>query len=286
MLLMLLCIQAVVQVPVVSEATLAPPQNIHVDKWLLTWTPATEERDVIYTVQYHRLGTKVWKDVPVCKQTSFNSCNVTLIRDESEFGCVMLRVRAERHGLTSKSVNACSRNGDSCSPEVSLTARPGSLTVNLSRNNSIALENGDNVEHKVYYGKDGEPLQKYKKGISSVTIKKLEEGQRYCVKVQYVQLDEPVGPESCIQCEVIPVSRQQLTQTNVIVAVVVVVFVSFLITGMAYVLLFRHQRIKQWLQPPCEIPEHFLLEAPPGHHPCSYASSVSDEHCDIISFIE
>ncbi|XP_062258587.1 interferon gamma receptor 2 isoform X1 [Platichthys flesus] len=286
MLLMLLCIQAVVQVPVVSEATPAPPQNIHVDKWLLTWTTATEERDVTYTVQYLSFDNIVWKDVPACTQTSFHSCNVTITRDESEHGCVMLRVQAERNRLTSEPVQACSRYGDSCSPEVRLVARPGSLTVNLSGNHSMVWGHADHVKHKVYYGKEGESLQqKYEYGTSSVTILKLEEGERYCTKVQYILYNQPVGLESCTQCEVIPVSRHRPKQTDVIVAVVVVIFVAFLISGIVYVLIFRHQRIKHWLQPPCEIPQHFLMPFP-GHQICSYTNSIREEHCDIISPIE
>lgn len=49
--------------------------------------------------------------------------------------------------------------GDACTPELSLTARPGSLTVDLSRNHSLALEHGDHAKHRVYYGKEGELLQ-------------------------------------------------------------------------------------------------------------------------------
>lgn len=284
-LLVLLCIQVVVHVPVVSEAP-APPQNIHVDQWLLTWSPAAEDRDVTYTVQYLSFDSNVWKDVPDCIRTSFNSCNVTFTKDESESGCVMLRVQAERHGLTSKPVKACSRNGDSCSPEARLTARPGSLTVYLRANNSMALKHGDHVKHKVYYGKEGEALRKFEYGTASVTIDKLEEGQRYCTRVQYLYFNKPVGLASCTQCEVIPVSGPQAKQSDVIIAVVVVVFVALLITGMAYVLLFRLGRMKQWLQPPCKIPEHFLCEPIPRHRICSDTSSISEGRYDIISSIE
>uniref|UniRef100_A0A8D3B2Z1 Fibronectin type-III domain-containing protein n=1 Tax=Scophthalmus maximus TaxID=52904 RepID=A0A8D3B2Z1_SCOMX len=244
-------------VPVVSEETLAPPQNIHVDKWLLTWTPATEERDVTYTVQYSSFDNRVWKDVPACVQTSFNSCNVAFTKTESEYGCVMLRVQAERRGLTSRPVKACSRYGDSCTPEVRLTARPGSLTVYLSENHSMFVEHGDNAQHRVYYGKEGESLQMYEDGTSSVTIHKLEEGKHYCTKVQYIIFNQPYGLESCTQCEVIPESRHAPKQTEVIVAVVgVVVILAFLISAIAYILIFHHRRIKLWLQPPCQIPDH------------------------------
>lgn len=42
--------------PVLCEVPPAPPQNIHVDNWLLKWTPGTKDTDVTYTVKYSRWG--------------------------------------------------------------------------------------------------------------------------------------------------------------------------------------------------------------------------------------
>ncbi|KAI3356621.1 hypothetical protein L3Q82_017833, partial [Scortum barcoo] len=145
-------------VPVLSEVSLAPPQDVHLEKWLLTWTPGTDDRKITYTVQSQSFAD-VWRNVSACVQISFNSCNVTKHKADGKHGCVMLRVQAERLGLTSTPVEACGRHGDSCTPEVSLTARSGTLTVRLSRNHSMALEYGDHAKHRVYYGKEGEPLQ-------------------------------------------------------------------------------------------------------------------------------
>ncbi|GAA6219753.1 uncharacterized protein LOC108897140 isoform X2 [Lates japonicus] len=284
MLRIFLWIQAFVQV--LSVVTLAPPQNIHVNKWQLTWTHASEKEDVSYTVQYRSFDTSVWKDVQACVQTFSTSCNVTSTKAESEHGCVMLRVRAERQGLTSKPVKACSRHGDSCTPEVSLTARPGSLTVFLSGNNSMALEYADHAKHRVYYGKEGESLQKYEDALYSVSIPGLEEGQRYCIRVQYMLYDKPVGPESCTQCEVIPGSEYERQQTAIITAVVVVVVVLILIPAIAYILIFQRGRIKKCLQPPCKIPDNFLLEPFPEHHILSSTSSPSEERYDVITAME
>ncbi|XP_071341509.1 interferon alpha/beta receptor 1-like [Trachinotus anak] len=285
MLFILLCIQVVVTVPALSEVTPAPPQNIHVEKWLLTWTPATEERDVTYTVQYQSFDTSVWRDIPACVHTSFTSCNVAFSKAESKHGCVTLRVQAERRGLTSTPVQACSRHGDSCTPEVSLTARPGSLTVFLSRNHSLAEEYGDHVTHRVYYGKEGESLEeKYKETLSSVSFLGLEEGQRYCTRVQYVRYNEAVGTRSCPQCEVIPRTKHEPVQTEVIVGVVVVVFLV-LTPVIVYILICHRGRVKQWLRPAtCDIPD-FLLQPYPEHHMLSSPNSPSEERYDVISFI-
>ncbi|XP_044071627.1 interferon gamma receptor 2 [Siniperca chuatsi] len=283
LLLIVLYIQVVVQV--LSEELLAPPappQNIHVDNWLLTWT-ATEERDVTYTVQYRSFDTDNWKDVPACIQISLNSCNVTLLKPE-EYDCVMLRVRAERHLLTTGPVEACSRHGGSCTPEVSLTARPGSLTVYLSRNHSLALEHGGHAMYRVYYGKKGEPLQKFKDDVSSVSFNELQEGQHYCTKVQYIYFNKPFGLPSCTQCVVIPESRKNLKQTEILVVVVAVIILVILVPVIAYILIFQRGRIKQWLRPPYEIPDDFLNTFHVHHNPISTSSS-SEEHWDVISCI-
>lgn len=283
MIFVFLYIQVIVQVPVLSEWLLAPPQNILVEKGLLTWTNATQEGGVTYSVQYRSLDTKVWKNVAACVQTSFKFCNITYIKAENENGCVTLRVRAERRGLTSKPVEACSQHGDSCSPEVSLTPWPGSLTVHLSRNHSMALEHGGHVKHRVYYGKEGESLLNHIDGASSVSIHGLEEGQRYCIKVQYINYNIPVGAESCTQCEVIPESRNNQKQTQLTVAVVVPIFLLILILVIAYVLIYQSGRIKHCLRPPYEISD-ILLQPFPEHHILSSTSTPSESY-DVISSI-
>lgn len=51
-------------------------------------------------------------------------------------------------------------SGDSCSPKVRLRASPGSLTVHLYiTNHSLGQEYGDHAQHRVSYGKEGEPLK-------------------------------------------------------------------------------------------------------------------------------
>ncbi|XP_026232776.1 interferon gamma receptor 2 [Anabas testudineus] len=273
MLLIFMSIQLVVQV---SETTLAPPKNIHVNGGLLTWTPATEETQVNYTVQYRSFDDKVWKNVPACVHSSFNSCNFT--EAESTNGCMTLRVQAERHGLTSRPVEACSKHGDSCTPEVSLSARPGSLTVYVNISPSLVQDHGGHAKHRVYFGKEGESLERnYQDGASSVSIHDLEQGQRYCIKVQYLLYTDITGTASCIQCEVIPES-EKTKPTEVIVAVVAVFSMAILIPVIAYILIFHRKKIKLWLQPPYNIPDHFF-DIPRPSHQLSYSSN---EDCNII----
>ncbi|XP_054644299.1 uncharacterized protein LOC129188166 isoform X3 [Dunckerocampus dactyliophorus] len=204
MVMLLMCFHFVTQV--LSEAPPGLPQNVLLDNWQLTWTPAMEERNVTYTVRYRSFDADQWKDVPTCKQMSFTSCNVTFMKAETDHGCAMIGVLAERRGLTSEIVGACSSQGNSCSPEVVLSAHPGFLTVHLSRNSGIALE-GYHVKHRIYFGKEGEPLQAYEDAVSSVPIPNLKEGERYCASVQYIYFDNPIGVASCTQCKGIPQSN-------------------------------------------------------------------------------
>ncbi|XP_061142740.1 interferon gamma receptor 2 isoform X8 [Syngnathus typhle] len=206
MAFLLICFHFAAQV--FSETLPALPQDVLFDNWQVTWTSASEESTVTYTVRYSSFDSDLWKDVPTCKQINFTSCKVTSIKAEAEHGCVMLGVQAERRGLTSDLVRACSRQGTLCSPEVRLSARPGFFTIYLSRKNGIALE-GDHIKHRIYFGKEGEHLEKYEDAVSSVSINNLKEGERYCAKVQYTYFDHPVGLSSCTQCEVIPQSRNK-----------------------------------------------------------------------------
>ncbi|XP_041806172.1 interferon gamma receptor 2 [Chelmon rostratus] len=275
-----LCFQFVVLV--LSEAPPTPPQNVHVNKWQLTWTPATEERNITYTVQYSSFDSDEWINVTACVQIPSNSCDVAVTKATDEQGCVMLRVRAERHGLNSAQVEACSTHGDSCTPEFSLTPQPGSLTVHLSRNHSLAQEYQDHAKHRVFYGKEGEPLEHYEDNVSSVSLRGLQEGQRYCTKVQYIHFSEPVGLPSCTRCVLVPESKKDSKQAEIVVSAVVVLVVVVLTPVLAYVLLFQRGRIKRWLQPPCKIPRDFLLEPIPEQcHPIS----PTEEHYDIISSV-
>lgn len=53
-----------------------------------------------------------WRDVPTCVRTTSTRCNVTAAAAEDSVGCAWLRVRAERAGVLSKPVQACSQHGD------------------------------------------------------------------------------------------------------------------------------------------------------------------------------
>lgn len=264
---------------VLSDVPPAPPQGIHVDDWMLTWTPSSMEGNTTYTVQYSKFDEEKWLNVKSCVHTSLNSCDVSFTKLEAMYGCVKIRVFTERNGRRSKPVEACGRQGDSCTPDLSLKARPGILTVHLSRDHILAEDNGDHAGYKVCYGKEQQPPQHCEDSISSLTITDLEEGQRYCVQAQYTNFRERVGLPSCMKCEDIPNTRPTNKQTGIIVGVVVF-FTVVVLLMLAYFLIFHRQRIKRFLRPPVQIPADLLRSVP--HIPLS---PISDEECDPISGI-
>ncbi|XP_061648301.1 uncharacterized protein LOC133486731 isoform X3 [Phyllopteryx taeniolatus] len=268
------------------------------------------------SLRHPSLHCNLWKDVSTCKQTNTASCNVAFIKAEAEHGCVRLGVQAERRGLTSELVEACSRqgiataghpfplaefptapcrlaapvadvvnpghdrSGNSCSPEVSLDARPGFLTLHLNRKSKIALE-GNHIKHRIYFGKKGELLEAYEDAVASVSIDNLKEGEHYCARVQYTYFDDPVGLARCTQCEVIPHSSP--TTTKIEITVTIVILFIILIPVIAYIPLFQRRRIKEWLKPPYKIPDPVFFDVHDlSRNPIS-SNSPTEEFCDITS---
>lgn len=48
--------------------------------------------------------------------------------------------------------------GDNCTPGFRLSTWPGSLTVHLMMNHSLAANHGDHAQHRVFYAREGEPF--------------------------------------------------------------------------------------------------------------------------------
>ncbi|XP_077583833.1 uncharacterized protein LOC144204018 [Stigmatopora nigra] len=275
MVLLLIYFHFVIQV--LSEAPPVMPQHVLFDNWQLTWTPATEETTVNYTVMYRSFDSTHWIDIPYCKQIYSTYCNVTSMETKAEHGCVMLGVRAERLGLKSDPAIACSKQGNLCSPEVGLSVRPGSLTLHLSRKSGIT-EEGYFVKHRIYFGEEGEPLEASEEdAASSVSIDNLTEGKRYCASVQNTYFNIPVGLGSCPKCETIPQSRPPSKKTEITVTVVLLFVIIILV--IVYILLYQRKRIKGWMQTSNKIP--VPVEFPDLSHVPFIGKTPNEEICDI-----
>lgn len=107
--------------------------------------------------------------------------------------------------------------------------------------------------------------------MSSVTLLGLLEGQRYCVQTQYLVYNRPVGPRSCVSCQLVPESGKNsrpclLLDTGQskrsrffflsppeqikpwIIVVVLLVGVPALLTPVVYLFMYRCGRFKRWLR--------------------------------------
>ncbi|KAK5610706.1 hypothetical protein CRENBAI_001043 [Crenichthys baileyi] len=260
----------------VSRKAVPPPHDVVINQSQLSWNSTA--KNVTFTVEYRSFSSD-WTPIQACSNTPLTSCDFGLGRAEAEYGCVQVRVAARRNGETSESVEACSREGDPCTPNVTLTAAPGSLTVNLKRDHDLDKEHASNLKHRIYLGKKGGNLELYKDSISSEFIDGLEVGQQYCVTVAFVLHWEPLGPASCVQCETIPgFSGSKQTQ---IIVVSVVISGIFLLVGITYIHLFKSRKIKQLLQPPCTIPSFFQEPLSDRNRPF-LAVSPTEEPYEVV----
>ncbi|KAG7259481.1 hypothetical protein CRUP_008942, partial [Coryphaenoides rupestris] len=166
------------------------------------------------------------------------------------------KVHAQKHNLTSDSVEACSQQETSCSPKVQLSAQPGSLTVHLIGDHPLIRKHGrGQIQHLVSYGKEGEPLQPSKSSLYSVVITGLDEGQRYCVAVVFTYFSTPIAPPSCAKCIDIPQSdeRANITLGLGLGLGFLLLLVVLVVLTMVYV--FQCEKIKAWMRPPYTMPQ-------------------------------
>ncbi|MEQ2268165.1 hypothetical protein XENORESO_016579, partial [Xenotaenia resolanae] len=140
----------------VSRKAVLPPHDVVINQSQLVWNSTANI--VTFTVEYRSFSSD-WTPILACNNTPLTSCDFGLGRAEAEYGCVRVRVAARTNRETSESVEACSREGNPCTPNVTLTAAPGSLTVNLKRDHDLDKEHASNLKHRIYLGKKGGKLE-------------------------------------------------------------------------------------------------------------------------------
>lgn len=87
--------------------------------------------------------------------------------------------------------------------------------------------------------------QDFVDGVSSVTISELQEEQRYCMRVQYIILDQLVGLSTCAECQLIPKSGESMF---VVVVLASTVFLNIQVsTVILKVLTFIFVKLSQLL---------------------------------------
>lgn len=237
-------------------AQVLPPHRVLLQDQQLTWSPATQDQDVTYTVYLYRPSLQQWEEFPACRSTSSRVCDVASSREGAEPGCVLLRVRAERGGLSSPPADACSPHGSHCTPEVRLSSRSGFLHVHLSGDHSLAQEYAAHASHRIYLGREGEALQEHTDTASSLSLPGLQAGVRYCVRVQYVVFSRPAGASSCELCEEVLQEGSGRT-VPMVLGVLLVLLLVVVVPVVSYLLIFHRKTLKRLLQPPCTIPLSF-----------------------------
>ncbi|KAM9343253.1 interferon gamma receptor 2 [Pholidichthys leucotaenia] len=274
LLLVLVVVQSLIYA--VCPQPLSPPTHVVVDWYLLTWHSGSglKHSNENFTVEYQRGPYTPWEHVPYCVRIPGTSCNVSSM---AAYGCVNLRVRAERWGLSSKPTEACSQHGESCFPEFSLSAHSGSLTIHLDRNNCMADEYADHAKYQVFFGRKGTKLKFFRDTLSSLTIPNLEAGHHYCVQVRYLVMHEEKGVPSGLKCELVPTGDS--SWSAMIGGLVALFILLVMVSPITYIIVFQREKIKKWIQSFFETPEITWL----SEHDVLMVSSPAEEHCDVIT---
>ncbi|XP_014030052.1 interleukin-10 receptor subunit beta-like isoform X1 [Salmo salar] len=264
-----------------SEDELSSPRDVRVGS-AVRWSPATDSPGIKYTVQYWNSDSKKWLNVSGCVQTELTTCN-----EVSGLGCVMVQVLAQEGNRTSRSVEACS-HADSCSPEFQLISKEGLLMVQMVKNNRLREDNAAHFEYNIQYGRDGEEVkQDLYTSTSFKTINGLDVGQRYCVQVRYFCYSKPFGTPSTQHCESIHESERTRKMKIVAIGVTVTILLGVLVVGLTLFIYRHHKKVKQFLQPPLRLPDHYFeyLSGVFPQQALSITTSPCEERHDLISIV-
>ncbi|XP_072319607.1 uncharacterized protein [Eucyclogobius newberryi] len=269
-----------------------PPVNVELQAGLLSWAPGAapgaEHSGLTFSVQSRLLDEDTWLDVSSCAQTRAVSCDVSDVLRNAPHGCVRLRVRGQLQvrgqpgQQKSEAVEACSREGK-CTPRVRLLSSPGSLTVLLSQDHALWEAFADHAKHKVCLGRPGQPQQQCRESLSSLNFSDLEQGQTYCVSVQFLQFSRAEGPPSCPVCRVVPGARSG--HAWLVLGLVLPLLGVALGSAVAYVLIFHRQKLKQWFKPPASpeslwLPLEGAVVLTPDEERCSVIQAFTQVHPD------
>lgn len=258
------------------------PGNVEVKDGLLSWTPAMNVS--LHSVLWRRFDERVWSDLPQCQRV-VDSCDVSAVIQEAPHGCVALSVRAEgdrdQDQGQSEAVEACAAAEDRCTPQVRLSAVPGSasIMVHLMRSHAegaLQKELGDHAKHQVcYWNEDREDEEFCSQSVASLRLTDLEPGQTYCVRVRFWQFSRAEGLPRCPLCLQVP--RAPSKHATLALALILPGLGLALGSAAVYVLLFHRDKIKTWFRPEPQ-PDCFVLPLE-GAVLCT----PTDEECSPIT---
>ncbi|XP_066542630.1 interferon gamma receptor 2 [Hoplias malabaricus] len=236
---------------------LTDPKKITVRSSVLSWTSSERENNVTYTVQYNTLPEQEWQNVCGCSQMQFNFTAAS-----EDFYGKIFRVRAETANLTSDWKHSeqvqCQHTG-TCAPLFNLTLRNNKVLLWMDyKDKSLKEKFGGHITFKAQYWKETTFIDKQDLNVNgrSLTIEDLESGEKYCFQVEYLYFKKSYGKPSHILCETIPETSGARTLRVILSGLLVVA--AFATFGICLYFVYKnYKKIKTFLQPPLDIPDHF-----------------------------
>ncbi|KAI4903471.1 hypothetical protein NFI96_029700 [Prochilodus magdalenae] len=258
---------------------LLPPKGIEVKSTELVWEPS-KAQNVTYTVEYSTVPVQEWHHACGCNQSWFK------FRGEDIYGKIF-RVRAETAGQTTdweQSERIQCKHTDRCAPQINLTK--SSMVLWMSdQDDSLREVHGRHISYRALYWKEdsADDKQELVPNGKTLRLQGLEAGQKYCFQVVYKLYTTSYGSPSRVLCEVVPESPTVRIVVSAVLVISGVVFVGCCL----YFVNKNYKRIKVFLHPPLEVPEHFRKfcsgEFPQPELVC--VSSQELESSDLITVV-
>ncbi|XP_009952797.1 PREDICTED: interferon gamma receptor 2 [Leptosomus discolor] len=228
----------------------------------LRWSPVKVDRGlVLYTVHFKTGAYDHWDEMN-CTRVTQTECSLPWSLKERRW-TVFLRVRAELGQVTSDWVETdpfmAERNTTIGPPKVnSVTVSSDSLLISVTP--PFGSEAGDFLQYHVSYWENATHNTEKETKTSNTLFKigNLKELTLYCFRIQ-VELMTPsnlnLGLQSVPECYRTTISEATRAGYIILIFVLVFLFVKLVIVFL-FLLWKHHKTIKDWAQPPLEIPSH------------------------------
>ncbi|KAK1797678.1 hypothetical protein P4O66_008046 [Electrophorus voltai] len=267
-----------------TELPPPPPQHIQIHSSVLMWNSSGDDRNVTYTVQYSSAPGELWDSMTGCSQLQ---CDFAA----KDFYGKVFRVRAERGNLSSdwqQSEQVQCIHINTCAPIINLSIVSDKVQLQRKhRDSSLKKEYGGHITFRLLYWKTTSPNDKQENNeyTNPIIMNDLEPGKNYCFQFDYLYFHKPYGNPSRLICKEIPETSFGRT-LRVIVSGVLTVVVLAIFGGWLYFAYKNYRKIKQYLQPPLDIPQHFqeFLSSEFYEHQVDLPSNQDAEVGKIITF--
>ncbi|NP_001348155.2 interferon gamma receptor 2 precursor [Scleropages formosus] len=273
------------------------PQHVRIESYnlrsVLRWSPVESDGNtpVQYLVQYTVSGMGEWRDVSSCAPTLVTQCNISY--EARPYIKVTFRVQAQAGNQTSswspsKPFNAHLQTHLG-PPSIRLsTENPNTLTVVVEPDASLKKEYGDQLSYRVFIGQENENLTNHSDHSSTVIVRPLKGGVKYCVQVHYV-IEQRLGDSTGKTCTIVKQSEEERIIRAVLLSSLLVALFGGLILGFIFIVYKNYDKIKYVLRPTLQFQdyiEEFLFgERFTQLSQLNSNNPNTEETCDRISLI-